>query len=131
MGSGFTSALALDVRDRFLPDLELTFIEPYPDRLYGLLGQKDRGLCEIIPAPVQDVPLEKFDQLSAGDILFVDTSHVAKTGSETNWVILNVLPRLAQGVIVHIHDIFWPFEYPRHWIEDARSWSEIYLVRAS
>jgi hypothetical protein len=130
VGSGFTSALALDTRDRFLPELKLTFIEPYPDRLHSLLREHDRDSCEIIPLAIQDVPLETFDALSSGDILFVDTSHVAKTGSDVNWIIFNVFPRLAHGVIVHIHDIFWPFEYPRQWVEDGRSWSEIYLLRA-
>jgi hypothetical protein len=130
IGSGFTSALALDARERGLPDLELTFIEPYPDRLYDLLGERDRANCTIIPSPVQDVPIESFDQLGEGDILFVDNSHVAKTGSDVNWIMFNVMPRLADGVVVHIHDIHWPFEYIAEWLEDGRSWSEIYLVRA-
>jgi hypothetical protein len=129
-GSGFTSALALDVRDRYLPDLELTFIEPHPERLYGLLRDADRSSATILPQPIQDVPLETYDQLRAGDILFVDTSHVAKTGSEVNWVFFNVLPRLVPGVIVHVHDTFWPFEYPRPWLEARMSWSELYLLRA-
>lgn len=130
VGSGFTSALALDTRDKLLPEMNLTFIEPYPDRLYGLLGEKDRDTCTIIPAPVQDVPLETFDALAAGDFLFVDSSHVSKAGSDVNWLVFNILPRLADGVVVHIHDIFWPLEYGREWLEDGRSWSEIYLVRA-
>lgn len=130
VGSGFTSALALDTRDRFLPDLKLTFIEPYPERLHGLLGEADRDSCEIIELPVQDVPLDTFDRLDSGDVLFLDTSHVAKAGSDVNWLMFNVFPRLADGVIVHIHDIFWPFEYPDAWIRDRRSWSEIYLVRS-
>jgi len=130
-GSGFTSALALDTRDRFLPDLELTFIEPHPDhRLDALIGDEDRSNCEIYPLPVQDVSLDVYDRLEAGDFLFADTAHVAKTGSEVNWIVFNVLPRLAPGVIVHFHDVFWPFEYPKDWLEDGRSYSEIYLLRA-
>ena len=130
-GSGFTSALALDTRDRFLPDLELTFIEPHPDhRLDALIGQEDRSHCQIYPQRIQDVSLEVFDQLKDGDFFFVDTANIAKTGSEVNWIIFNVLPRLSAGVIVHFHDIAWPFEYSNDWLEDGRSYSEIYLVRA-
>lgn len=130
VGSGFTSALALDTRDRHLPDLQLIFIEPYPDRLYSLLRSTDPNKCTIVPYPVQDVPLETFDQLRSGDILFVDTSHVAKAGSDVNWLVFNVLPRLVDGVVVHVHDIFWPFEYPQPWLTNGRSWSEVYLLRA-
>ena len=116
VGSGYTSALALDTRERFLPELELTFIDPNPERLYGLLRQDDRRACEIIPERVQEVPLEVFDRLELGDILFCDTEHFVKAGSEVNWLVFNVLPRIAPGVIVHFHDIFWPFEYTRDWL---------------
>jgi Methyltransferase domain len=130
VGSGFTSALALDTKERHLPDLHLTFIEPYPNRLYSLLSEGDRSNCKIISQPVQDVPLEIFDQLDEGDLLFLDTAHVAKTGSEVNWLFFNVLPRLRSGVVVHLHDIFWPFEYPEDWLHEHLSYSELYLLRA-
>ena len=130
VGSGYTSALALDTRERFLPELELTFIDPHPERLYGLLRQDDRRACEIIPERVQEVPLEVFDRLEPGDILFCDTEHFVKAGSEVNWLVFNVLPRIAPGVIVHFHDIFWPFEYTRDWLEEARAYNELYLIRA-
>ena len=130
VGSGFTSALALDVKGRLLPDLKLTFIDPHPHRLYNLLGETDRSSCEIHAVPVQDLPLDFFDTLRSGDFLFLDTSHVSKQGSDVNWIVFNVLPRLSEGVIVHIHDIFWPLEYPKQWLSDHRSWSEIYLARS-
>jgi hypothetical protein len=80
---------------------------------------------------VQDVALEVFDELQAGDVLFIDSSHVAKTGSDVNRLYFDVLPRLATGVRVHIHDIFLPHDYPRAWVLDEnRSWNEQYLVRA-
>jgi hypothetical protein len=130
-GSGFTSALALDTRDRFLPELDLTFIEPHPEtRLNELLVGDDGSKCQIYPFPVQAVNLEVFDVLQSGDFLFIDTAHIAKTGSEVNWIVFNVLPRLAAGVIVHFHDVFWPLEYPRTWLKDRRSYNEIYLLRA-
>jgi hypothetical protein len=63
-------------------------------------------------------------------VLFIDSTHVVKAGSDVSWLILQVLPRLAPGVIVHIHDIFWPFEYPAAWLREHRDWTENYLVHA-
>ncbi len=130
VGSGFSSAIALDTADRYLPDLELTFVEPYPDRLLGLLSDSDRQRCRLVRSAVQDVPLDTYDQLGAGDVLFIDSTHVSKVGSDVNWLVFEVLPRLADGVVVHFHDIFWPFEYPREWLEEGRGWTENYLLRA-
>jgi hypothetical protein len=130
VGSGHTSALALDCSDRHLPDLRRTFIEPYPTRLYGLLSERDRELTEIHAKPVQEVPLEVFDQLEPGDILFVDTDHFAKTGCEVNWMAFNVFPRLQAGVHIQIHDIYWPFEYPIGWLKERRGYNEAYFFRA-
>ena len=67
----------------------------------------------------------------AGDILFIDSSHTVKIGGDVNYFFLEVLPRLKPGVIVHVHDIFFPFDYPRHWVMDElRFWSEQYLLQA-
>ncbi|QEL16085.1 class I SAM-dependent methyltransferase [Limnoglobus roseus] len=130
IGSGFSSALMLDVRDRFDVKPALTFIEPYPTRLNSLLTPADRESCTLIEKPVQDVPLELFRQLEANDILFLDSSHVSKIGSDVNFVLFEVLPALRPGVLVHIHDIFWPFEYPKAWYDKGWAWNEAYLVRA-
>ena len=80
---------------------------------------------------MEDVDLAFFDRLNGGDILFVDSSHVSKAGSDVNYVFFHVLPQLKAGVIVHFHDIFLPDEYPRQWvIDDGRNWNEQYLLRA-
>jgi hypothetical protein len=69
--------------------------------------------------------------LEAGDVLFVDSTHVAKAGSDVNHIFFRVLPALKPGVIIHFHDIFHPFEYPREWFFNGnRSWNELYLLRA-
>ena len=68
--------------------------------------------------------------MAAGDILIIDSSHVAKTGSDVNYLYFDVLPRLVPGVLVHVHDIGFPFEYPRSWVAEGRSWNEAYLLRA-
>jgi hypothetical protein len=131
IGSGFSSACAVDTIDRFLDGTcDLTFIEPYPERLLGVLGERART-TRIFNVPVQGVPLEIYGELEAGDILFIDSSHVLRTGSDVCMELFEILPRLAKGVFVHIHDIIWPFEYPQNWILDQnRSYNEAYAVRA-
>ena len=108
----------------------LTFIEPYPDRLYSLLSASDRSVSTIHVQQVQEVALSVFDQLEAQDILFIDSSHVAKVGSDVTFLLLRILPRLKRGVIVHFHDIFYPFSYPASWIREGRAWNESLMLRA-
>jgi len=131
IGSGYSSAVALDARMIEKLDVQLTFIEPYPDRLETLLRPEDKATATIIEKKVQDVDLDVFMSLEAGDFLFIDSSHVVKTGSDVCYEILEILPNLAPGVIVAIHDMFYPFEYPKGWcLDENRGWNELYLVRA-
>lgn len=132
VGSGFSSAIMLDFNDEMNKDarIKLTFIEPYPDRLYSLLRKEDEKHCEIIVDKIQNVDLKIFNKLNDGDFLFLDTSHIFKTGSDLNFEFFEILPRLKKGVIIHIHDIHFPFEYPRQWVEDQRAYNEIYMLRA-
>lgn len=132
VGSGFSTAVALDEAQSIdsLHDLHITCIEPYPDRLLGLLTDDDKEKLTIIRQPVQDVALDTYGELGPGDILFIDSTHVAKAGSDVVWLLLRVLPRLAAGVVVHVHDVFWPFEYPAPWLREHRDWTEIYLLHA-
>ncbi len=89
------------------------------------------GLTELALIDAQTVPEEVFSELASGDILFVDTTHTVKLGSEVNRIVLHLLPLLAPGVIVHFHDIHLPYEYPRYLIDDyALCWSEQYLLQA-
>jgi predicted O-methyltransferase YrrM len=130
VGSGYSTAVALDTRDAALPDLHVTCVEPYPERLLELLRPGDRERIVLRQEPVQDTPLEVFDALRPNDILFIDSTHVSKPGSDVNWLLFEVLPRLRVGVLVHVHDIFWPFEYPTPWLDEGRNWNENYLIRA-
>ncbi|MBK8266821.1 MAG: class I SAM-dependent methyltransferase [Planctomycetes bacterium] len=85
----------------------------------------------FIAKPVQEIELSLFESLRENDVLFIDTTHVSKIGSDVNHLYFNVLPRLAPGVMIHIHDIFLPGEYPRDWIKNNRYfWNEQYLVHA-
>ena len=65
------------------------------------------------------------------DVLFVDSGHVLKTGNDLHHVLFEVLPVLTPGVVIHFHDIFWPFEYPATWVlDERRAWNENYALRA-
>jgi len=129
VGSGFSSAVMLDTNDLFFNgSIEFKFIEPYPDRLLSLITQKDT--IKLIQQQVQNMDAEHFMQLKSNDILFIDSSHVSKFGSDVNFLIFQVLPQLNQGVYVHFHDIFYPFEYPKSWYMEGRCWNEAYLLRA-
>lgn len=131
VGSGFSSAAMLDVRDRFFEEpLALTFIDPYPERLKSLLTPADANCCQVVVAPVQQVVMRIFRDLEENDFLFIDSSHVGKTQSDVLHLLFRVLPALQKGVLVHFHDIMWPFEYPRCWLEEGRAWNEAYFLRA-
>jgi len=131
IGSGHSSAMMLDTVEHYLGGkTELTFIEPYPELLESLLRNGDRERITIVPTPLQQVPLDTFHVLEPGDVLFIDSTHVLKTGSDVAWLYANVLPSIKAGVWVHIHDMFYPFEYPKEWVMEGRAWSEVYLVRA-
>ena len=112
-------------------EIDLTFIDPFaPEVAPHLLDHPDFN-AGLLRARLQGVPTERFQELGPGDILFIDSSHVAKTGSDVVDYAFRILPALKTGVAVHIHDIFFPFEYPRSWVETQnRSWNEAYLIRA-
>ncbi len=129
VGSGYSSLLMADVNRRFLGgSVDIRCIEPYPR---PFLTRGLPGIAEVIVERVERVPLATFESLQSGDVLFIDSSHVSKTGSDVNTLFFDVLPRLRQGVIVHVHDIFLPSEYLQEWVlEENRSWNEQYLLRA-
>lgn len=131
IGSGHSSSLVLDYKDKWNSNLpDLTFIEPHPARLNALLRDKDRNNSRIIVSDVQDVDIEPFRQLHANDILFVDSSHLLRIDSDLSAIMFSILPLLNSGVLIHFHDIFWPFENIESVIDDGRLWNESYVLRA-
>ena len=131
VGSGYSSAAMLDVNELFFNNsIACTFIDPYPQLMRSLLKNGDRERIRIIGQKVQDVDANMFRELDESDILFIDSSHVSKTGSDVNYIVFKILPLLKQGVYIHIHDISYPFEYSTDWIREGRSWNETYLMRA-
>ena len=132
LGSGYTTLLINLACRRNAADGVATSHEafdPYPRP--HILGKELPSPTTLTPISATDVPLEVFSGLDRGDILFVDTTHTVKLASDVNFMILDVLPLLQPGVIVHFHDIFLPWEYPRTWFEDMHwYWSEQYLLQA-
>ena len=129
VGSGFSSCVILDTNERFLDSkTHLTFVEPYPERLFSLLRPGERERLAVHENFVQDVSLDVFAQLEAGDFLFIDSSHVGKIGSDVLYLLHVVLPSLKPGVMVHFHDIFYPFEYPHAWLSEGIAWNECYFM---
>lgn len=131
IGSGFSSGLMLDCNERLFENaIELTFVDPYPVNLRKILRPADAPRVTVLEQRVQDLLPSLFAPLQANDILFIDSTHVSKIDSDVNRLFFEILPALDPGVLVHIHDIFYPFEYPRAWIEEGRAWNELYLLRA-
>lgn len=107
-------------------DTRLVSIDPYPWDIFrgGVPG------LELIVQRVQDVPLEVFGELTDGDILFIDFSHVIRSGNDVHYEYLDILPRLKPGVMVHIHDVSLPMPYPKVYFDNQLYWNEQYLLQA-
>lgn len=131
IGCGYSSCVMLDTNERyFSSSIQCTFVDPFPDQLLALLKPGDEALHTILAERVQDVDLKLFSGLDSRDILFIDSSHVSKIGSDVNWILFEIFPLLRRGVFIHFHDIFYNFEYPKEWIYAGSAWNEAYLLRA-
>ncbi len=122
VGSGFSTLLA----SRAVAANgggEITCIEPYPSAFLSRLE------VELIVEKVQTLGFAAFEALGENDVLFIDSSHVVKCGGDVTFLFLEVLPRLRPGVIVHVHDVFLPGEFPRDWMVKLHHfWTEQYLL---
>jgi hypothetical protein len=132
IGSGFSTYLSALAVQKIKQDTgqacELTAVEPYPSTV---LKTGLPGLSKLIKAKVQDLPLRVFEALGENDILFIDSSHVLKIGSDVQFEYLDIFPSLKKGVLIHLHDIFLPAEYPQEWVlKKYKFWNEQYLLQA-
>jgi predicted O-methyltransferase YrrM len=130
VGSGYSTALFLDMLAMKYITSKVTCIEHYPNVLYSLISETQKSQLEIIENKLESIPLSKFSDLIEGDLLFIDSTHVSKFDSDVNYLFSEILPVLKSGVLVHIHDIFYPFEYPKEWLLEGRAWNEAYILKA-
>ena len=133
MGSGYSTACMLDAAEHAgLKDFKVVCIEPFPDRLHSVLRPDDIGNgVTLLKTTTQSVPLSVFRDLEPNDILFIDSTHVLKTGSDVHYQLFFILPLLPPGVVVHVHDCRFPLEYSDKQIfEKNYSWNEVYAIRA-
>jgi predicted O-methyltransferase YrrM len=132
VGSGWSTLVtlkALQANAREGKIAKFTACEPYPSPLVLAIAKSLR--VNLHRLPVQSIPLATFEELTKGDILFIDSSHVCKIGSDVQYELLEILPRLRPGVLVHVHDVFLPEEYPREWVLDEQwFWNEQYVLQA-
>jgi predicted O-methyltransferase YrrM len=130
IGCGYSTqiaALALSKNQQEGNIGKIICIEPYPE---PQLTQANLEV-ELITERVENIDLEVFAQLNAGDILFIDSTHTVKFGSDVCREILEILPTISSGVWIHFHDIFFPYDYPPKWlIEQRRAWNEQYMLEA-
>lgn len=109
--------------------IKYIIIDPYPSDLIKTLP----GVSQVITEKVEMTDIQRFESLGENDILFIDSSHTVRTGGDVNFLYLDVLPRLARGVIIHIHDISLPYEYPKVYFTNPSFrvfWTEAYLLQA-
>ena len=128
IGSGWSTLLMYNTIKQFDLDTKIICIEPYP--LPWLLAMQKEGIIELHVSNLQDTNLELFKSLSKNDICFIDSSHVVKYDSDCLYYINKIFPILKKDVLIHIHDIFLPYEYPECWYKEGRFWNEQYFVYA-
>jgi predicted O-methyltransferase YrrM len=129
IGAGHTTLLISEAIQAEGHEGHYTCIEPFrPEYLSNLPAQ----VTTFKDTLLQDVPLGMFRDLNSGDVLFIDSSHASKYRSDVVFKYSTILPVLKSGVVIHIHDIFLPYEYPIRWIREARYfWNEQYVVHAN
>jgi hypothetical protein len=108
--------------------LEHTVFDPFP---FTASPMGPVAGIPVHPIRAENLDPARFTALRAGDVLFVDTTHTVRTGGDVTHIFLEIVPRLAPGVAVHVHDVFLPHEYPRDWVVvERRAWAEQYLLQA-
>lgn len=129
VGAGVSTAVILRAAREAGYRPQLTCVDPFPTRY--LTERAHAGEVTLVSEPAQEVSSELLLGLGSGDLLFIDSTHTVKPGSEVNRIVFEVLPRLAAGVWVHVHDVTWPYDYSRGVLsDDLFFWGESTLVLA-
>ena len=133
IGSGNSTKLAIaavlkNQREDAEYRCKITCIEPYPS---DALSNESLAYVELIQKRLEDIHFDLFDRLGENDILFIDSTHSLKIGNDVYFEYLEIIPRLRQGVYIHVHDIFIPHQYCKRWIYESNYfWTEQYLLQA-
>jgi predicted O-methyltransferase YrrM len=131
LGAGFSTLVAAAaVRANRAAEVQTRLIscDPYASRQAAATVD---GLAELRPIAAERLDESEFGALGAGDILFIDSSHTVRVGGDVVHLLCEVVPRLAPGVLVHVHDVYLPYQYPREWFEQLHwYWAEQYLLQA-
>ncbi|HEU4657674.1 MAG TPA: class I SAM-dependent methyltransferase [Capillimicrobium sp.] len=130
IGAGFSSLVIAGAAARNAAEgspVEHRVVDPYPSPLLQRLGAR----VSVRAQEATDVPLDEFAALEAGDVLFIDTTHTVRIANDVLYLLLQAIPAVAPGVVVHVHDVFRPYEYPRELYETfGVYWQEHYLLQA-
>lgn len=129
LGSGYSSLCIVDSLEalKLCTEFKTYDLNDFSGRT---AAESDRVQPYFNKKDIRDIPLELFQKMESGDILFVDSSHVSKYASDVNHIFFNILPQLNAGVLIHFHDAFKNFEYPEDWLKEGIYWNEQYLLRA-
>lgn len=133
VGGGYSTAVSMDALRKNTQEIgqrsKILTIEPYPTSFLERLVAKEENMVTLIRKKVEKVGIETFMQLKAGEILFIDSSHVVKCGNDVHFLYLHLLPKINVGTIIHIHDILFPCDYPKKWLMEKKYfWNEQYLL---
>ena len=131
IGSGFSTLAILDSLDaNSLHETKPLLIEPFPERLLENVGAEDSDRFELRRRPLATGDLTEIQSLKANDLLIVDSSHIYKIGSDVQLLFEHMIPVLSEGVVVHFHDVFFPFDYPASWLLRGHHYNEAYVLRS-
>lgn len=128
IGCGISTSIILRASRIANYSINITCIEPYPSEYLKQLDEKQE--IRLISKIAQNVPIDTLIDLDSGDLLFIDSTHTVKTGSEVNRIILEVIPRLKKNVFIHFHDIYFPFDYQRNFKSTLFFWNESTLLHS-
>lgn len=126
IGSGNSTLLIYNTKTIYNLDLEIICIEPYPSDY--LINLHNLGEITLINNKLENIDLNIFKTLNENDILFIDSSHVVKLDSDVMFYFIKIFPLLNKNVLIHIHDIFFPYDYPLNWLKEGRFWNEQYFL---
>lgn len=122
IGAGYSTLISEKLNENGNYNLEV--IDPYPRPFLKKLNN-----LNLMEKKLQDIDFQIFKKLKENDILFIDSSHAYKLGSDVYYIFNNILPKLQKGVLIHFHDIFLPDDYPINWTKESKIfWNEQYFL---